>query len=285
MKRIRSIAFLAALCFLSPSLSSGFDLTLRLSAGLGRLKADEVNLALGGWREGWNRQVKAYPNWSLLGEKAESLHLDVDFEAEILFSFSRWLGLSLSAGYAIASLDEKQTLLSISQDGILYDYARPTKISALPLLISAYVFLPVSQKLSGYLRGGLGTFQATYVVRETNRLANAARFAYPVYDNAKAHRLGYLGGLGLTYKLDQSLGFFFEVSIRSARVSGFEGEDKQGVKGRLFAYEEYRPDIDFWQPQTRLHPEEPGGGNVRNVREATVDFSGYSAKIGVCLKL
>jgi hypothetical protein len=285
MKRIKSIAFLAAVGFLSPSLSSGFDLTLRLSAGLGRLKADEVNLALGGWREGWNRQVEVNPNWSLLGEKTGSLHLEADFEAELLLSFSRWLGLSLSAGYAFASLDEKQTLLSISQGEILNDYGRPTKISALPLFISAYVFLPLGQKFNAYLRGGLGTFLATYVVRETNKPAGAARFTYPVYDNAKASSLGYLGGLGLTYKLDQSLGFFVEVSIRSARVSRFEGEDKQGVKGRLFSYEEYRPDIDFWQLQTRLLPEEPDGGTVRNVREATVDFSGYSAKIGVCLKL
>jgi hypothetical protein len=285
MKRIRSIAFLAAIGFLSPSLSSGFDLTLRLSAGLGRLKADEVNLALGGWREGWNRQVEVRSDWSLLSAKDEPLHLEVDFEAELLMSFSRWLGLSLSAGYAFASLDENQTLLSISQSGVLSDYGRPTKISALPLFISAYIFLPLGQKFNGYLRGGLGTFMATYVIRQTNQLAGAARFTYPVYDNAKARRLGYLGGLGLTYKLDQSLGFFVEVSIRSARVSGFEGEDKQGVKGRLFAYEEYRPDIDFWQLQTRLLPEEPDGGTVRNVREATVDFSGYSAKIGVCLKL
>jgi hypothetical protein len=285
MKRIKNIALLATLGLLAPSLSSGFDLTLRLSAGLGRLKADEVNRALAGWQEGWNRQVGLYPNWSLQGENTGSLHLEVDFEAELLFSFSRWLGLSLSTGYAFAALDEKQTLLSISQDGILYNYARPTKINALPVLISAYVFLPLGQKFNGYLRGGLGALYATYVVRETNKLAEASRFAYPVYDNAKTRGLSYVGGLGLTYKLDQSLGFFVEVAVRSARVSGFEGEDKQGVKGRLFSYEEYRPDIDFWQPQTRVHPEEPGGGNVRNVREATVDFSGYSAKIGVCLKL
>jgi hypothetical protein len=285
MKRIRRIALLATLVLLFSSLSSGFDLTLRLSSGLGWLKADEVNLALTGWREGWRRQVEGSPSMSLQGESTGSLHLEVDFEAELLLSFSRWLGLSISAGYAFASLEEKQTLLSISQDGILYNYARPTKVSALPVLVSAYVFVPLGQKFNGYLRGGLGILQATYVVREANKLAEADRFAYPVYDNAKARRLGYVGGLGLTYKLDQSLGFFVEVAVRSARASGFEGEDKQGVKGRFYVYEEYRPDIDFWQPQTRVHPEAPGGGNVRNVREATVDFSGYSAKIGLFLKI
>jgi hypothetical protein len=285
MKKIKGIAALVTLCLLSPSLSSAFDLTFRLSSGLGWLKADEVNLALTGWREGWKRQAEVYPYISLQGESTGSLHLEVDFEAELLFSFSRWLGVGLSAGYAIASLEERQTLLSVVQAGILHDYARPTKISALPVLISAYVFLPLSQKFNGYLRGGLGILQATYVVRQANRTAGTDRFAYSVYDNAKSRGLSYVGGLGLTYKLDQSLGFFVELAARSARVSGFDGEDKQGVKGRFYAYEEYRSDIDFWQPQTRVHAEEPGGGNIRNVREATVDFSGYSARIGLFLKL
>jgi hypothetical protein len=30
--------------------------------------------------------------------------------------------------------------------------------------------------------------------------------------------------------------------------------------------------------------EEPGGANVRNVREAVVDFGGYSIKIGLLLR-
>jgi len=284
MKRFKTVAILSAVSLLLPTFSSGFNIHLRLSSGLGWLKADEVNRALAGWREGWKRQVEVYPNMSLEGESVASLHLGLGFEAELLFSFSRWLGFSVSAGYAYASLDEKKNLLSIYQDGILYDYARPTKVSAYPLLLSVYVFLPLGQKFNAYLRGGLGAMQATYVIREASKTAEADRFAYPVYDNAKARRLSYLGGFGLSYALDQSLGFFVEATARSARVSGFEGKDNLGESGRLYTYEEYRPDIDFWQPRMALHPEEPGGGSVRNVREATVDFSGYSAKIGLFLK-
>jgi hypothetical protein len=123
------------------------------------------------------------------------------------------------------------------------------------------------------------------VVRESNKLAESDRFTYPIYDKGRSRELGYLGGLGLTYKFDQSLGFFAEVVVRSARASSFEGEDKQGVKGRFYAYEEYRSDIDFWQLQTRVLPEPPAGSSFRNVREATVDFSGYSARIGLFLKI
>ncbi|MFZ2054739.1 MAG: hypothetical protein WAU81_11130 [Candidatus Aminicenantales bacterium] len=285
MKRFKTIAILATVSFLFPSLSSGFDLTLRLSSGLGWLKADEVNRTLAGWREGWKRQVEAYPNMSMEGESAASLHLGIDFEAELLLSFSRWLALGIGAGYAFASLDEKQTLLPIRQDGVLFDYARPTKISAYPVFLSAYAFLPLGQKFNAYLRGGLGSMFARCIVREVNKKAEAARFGYTVYDNARASRVGYLGGLGLSYAFDKSLGFFAEAEVRWAKVSGFEGEDDLGESGRLYTYDEYRPDIDFWQPRMALHPEEPGGEGVRDVREATVDFSGYSVKIGLFLKL
>jgi opacity protein-like surface antigen len=284
MKRIKTVAILAAVFLLFPSFSSGFSLYLRLSPGLSWLKAAEVNQALAGWQEGWRRQAEVFPNISLANQNVGSLHFGIDFEAELLFSFSRWLGLSVSAGYTYASLDEKQTLISVTRDGILTNYARPTQVSAYPIILSAYVFLPLSQKFNAYVRGGLGTTLATYVVREANKKVEAPRFAYPVYDNAKARGRSYLGSLGLSYALDQSFGFFIEATVRSAKLSGFEGEDKQGVKGRLYAYEGYRGDIGFWQPRMSLHPEKPEGVSVRNVREATVDFSGYSAKIGLFLK-
>jgi hypothetical protein len=284
MKHLKAAAILTAVSLFIPSLSSAFDLSLRISSGLGWLKAAEVNSALAGWREGWKLKTEIDPNMSLESESSGPLHLGIDFETELLFSFSRWLGVGVSAGYAFASRDEKQTLLSISQKGILYDYARPTKISAYPIFLSLYAMLPLGQKFRAYLRGGLGSIRTTYVVREANKKAEAPRFSYSVYNNAKASCRGYLGSLGLSYAFDQSLGFFIEAMVRSARVSGFEGEDMLGVKGRLYAYEEYRPDIDFWQSRTSLLPEEPGGETIRNVREATVDFSGYSARIGLFLK-
>lgn len=278
------VAVLAVGILLMPDLSPGSDLYLRISSGIGWLKAGELNRGLTSWRQGWKLQAEADPGLNLEGEAVHSLHLGVDFEAELLLSFSRWLALGASAGYAYASLDEENTLLSVLQEGTLYDQARPTKVSAYPVFLSVYLSLPLSGKMSAYLRGGVGTVFARYVVREANKKAEAPQFVYTAYDNAAASRWGYLGSLGLSYIFDHSLGFFIEASARQAKISGFEAEDEIGVRSRLYTYEEYRPDIDFWQLRTGLYPEEPGGTNVRNVREATVDFSGYSAKIGIFLK-
>ncbi len=282
--RVEAIVILAAGMLLFAVPSTGSDLYLRISSGLGRLKADEINRVLDAWREGWVLQAESDPGLSLEGQTVNSLHLGTDFEAELLLSLSRWLALGVSAGYAYASLDEEQTLLSILQEGVLYEHARPAKVSAYPVLLSVYLSLPLSGKINVYLRGGVGTIFARYVMREANKKVEATRFSFSAYENATASRWSYLGSLGLSYSFIPSFGFFAEAAVRWAEVSGFETEDSLGVRSRLYTYEEYRPEIDFWQLRTGLHPEEPGGTNVRNVREATVDFSGYSARIGIFLK-
>lgn len=285
MNKIKVLAVLAAASFLFPPSSGAVDLSLRLSSGIAWLKAGEINLALTGWREGWRFQAEGDPDLSLENEASGAVHLGIDFEAELLLSFSRWLALGLSAGYSYASTDEERTRLSIRQDEILFDYARPTQVSAYPVFLSAYAFLPLGQKFRAYLRAGVGSMYVKCVVREANKKAAAERFAYTLYESATARQAGYLGAVGLSYTFDQSLSFFAEALIRWTEVSGFEGEDAQGMGGRLYTYEERRPDIDFWQYKMALHPEEPGGESVRNVQEATVDFSGYSIKIGLSLKL
>ena len=284
MNRIRTIAILTGWTLFFPALSSGSDISLRISSGLGWLKAHEINRALTSWREGWVLRAESDPELGLEGRTGRFLHVETDFEAELLLSFSRWLALGVSAGYAYASLDEEQTLVSTRQEGIVYEQARPTKISAYPVFLSIYLSLPISKKVNVYIRGGGGAVFASYVVREANKKAGTARYTYTTYNNATARRWSYLGSIGLSYAVDPSIGFFVEAAARWAQVSGFVAEDDLGGSSRLYTYEEYQPDIDFWQLRTSLHPEEPGGSSVRNVREATVDFSGYSARIGIFLK-
>ncbi len=257
---------------------------MRLSSGLWRMKLDEVNTALAGWEEWQKRSADLDPNTEFISGDPGRLRLGVDFEAELVLTFSRWVKLGLSAGYGHISLDENATLLTIEQAGILYERARPTKVSAYPFLVSGYFNIPLGQKFSVYLRAGVGAIQATYVAREAQKKATDTRFTYIAYDSAKARRPTYLGGLGLSYSFDESLGFFIEAAVRSARIAGLTGENLLAQNGALYAYEEYVPSGRFWRPTMHVRPEAPSAGNFRNVREATVDFSGYSIKMGLILK-
>jgi hypothetical protein len=157
-------------------------------------------------------------------------------------------------------------------------------VSAYPFLVSGYFSLPLGQKLSAYLRAGVGVIQGAYIAREAQKKSTDKRFVYTAYDNAKARGPTYLGGIGLNYSFDESLGFFIEAAVRSARVAGLTGESLLLKNGTLYSYEEYVPQARSWRPTMHVRPEEPSAGNFRNVREATVDFSGYSIKIGLILK-
>jgi hypothetical protein len=282
MKRLITAA-VGALLFLAVP-SQGTEVQMRLSAGLWRLSPDEVNAALAGWRDGLEKTAAASPGWRYVSGEDRRLRLGVDFEAELILSFSRWLKLGLSAGFVQSSTDEEATLVKIDENGTGHEFARPTTVSAFPFLVSGYFNLPLGRKLNAYLRAGAGWIQARYVSREAEKEADDNRFTYPLYDNAQAGRPAYLGAVGFGYSFDQSLGFFVEAAVRFARVDGFSGENDQEEKGTLYSYEEEVSPAGVWEPRMHVFPAAPSGPGVREVREAVVDFGGYSIKIGVSLK-
>ncbi|MEW5899947.1 MAG: hypothetical protein AB1715_00615 [Acidobacteriota bacterium] len=284
MRKPGFLAVLSIALLIFPVCSYGIQIQLKLSSGLRFIHLDEVNLGLSGWENGIRHQGDLFPGYSFETGKAGTLRSGFDFEAELLFSFSRWLGLGLSGGYVYASLDEEETRLSLRQDSALYVYARPTKVSANTFLISGYLSLPMGQKFSIHARAGLGVILARYASREAFRSAADSRFSYLRYDKAKARDSIYLGGFGLSYAFEPNLGFFLEAFFEPAKVGGLSGENLGGEKGTLYSFEEYRPDLDFWQAKMQVLAEQPAGANVRDVREAAIDFSGYSIKIGVILR-
>jgi len=266
------------------SLSYGMDIRLRLASGLLTLNPEDINLALAGWQQEFETRSEAFDYMDYISGEAAELRLGIQFEAELLFSFSSRLAVGLSGGYDYAELSEEDTLLTIVQDGVTYNVARPTKISAYPFVLSAYYFIPLSSRLSAYLRAGAGYVLAKYVGREARKMESETRYVYPRVETADAGRTGFLGGLGLGYQFDPSFGFFIEATALSARVSRFKGEDTAQQEGSLFAFEEYIPDLDFWQAKIGVLTEAPAGSGYRSVREAVIDLSGFSVKMGIVLK-
>ncbi len=282
MKKARALIF-TALLFL-PSLSFSLEVQLRLSSGLRQMKLGQVNLALAGWEERIQKEASSQPNWSLEGGPVPALRFGFTFEGELTFFLSSRLALGLNAGYVYGGRDEQDTLLSITQESATFNHARPAKISAYPVTFLGYIFFPLGSKFHVYLKGGGGIIQSKYVSREAVKLAAEAKFLYPILDLAEARGSTYLGGIGFDYKFDAFLGFFIEATVQSAKVGGFSGENKSGEKGDLYSFEEYIPELDFWQDKMQILPQTPAGANVRSVQKAMIDFSGFSVKIGVLLK-
>jgi len=281
----KALALLLAVFVFLPSLSFCLEVQLRLSPGVRRMKLNEVNAALAGWEERMKLEASSQPNWSLEGGAVPPLlHFGFSFEGELTFFLSSRLALGFNAGYVFSDLSDNETLLSINKEDATYDYARPTKVSAYPITFLGYLFFPLGSKCDMYLKGGGGIIQSKYVGREAVKRADQSKFSYPIVDIAKASSSTYLGGIGFDYKLDPSLGFFIEATAQSAKVSGFRSENESGEKADLYSFEEYIPELDFWQAKMQLLPQAPAGENVRLAQKATVDFSGFSVKIGILLK-
>jgi opacity protein-like surface antigen len=260
------------------------DVRLRFSAAVEKLRYDNADMGIPGWAEQLKLRTETFSNLQFVSQSIGALKLGYGFEGEIIVSFSRRLGLGLSGGYAYGSLPEEDVLTVSIWDRVTYNHTKPAKVSAYPVLASGYLFLPVGSKLNFYLRAGAGFVYGKFVGREGLKKEDEAHFFYTIFETASARQPAYIGGLGVSFNFDPALGFFAEADARSGKVSGFTGEDTLKQPGRLYSYEEYIPDLKYWQAKIHVLPEAPGGGNFRQVEEASIDLGAYSVRLGLVIK-
>ncbi len=260
------------------------DIRLRFSTSVEKIRYDTAVLGVTGWAEELKLRAESFSNLKFVSQSVGNLKLGYGFEGELMFAFSRRLGLGLSGGYTYGSLPEKDVATTIIWDGVIYNHTKPAKMSAYPVIASAYLFFPVGSKLNFYLRAGAGFLYAKFVGREGLKKEEETKFFYSLFETASARRPAYVGGLGLSYNFDSAFGFFAEAAVRSGKADGFSGVDNLQRPGRLYSYEEYISDLGFWQAKVHVLPEVPAGVNFREVREASVDLGGYSARVGLVLK-
>lgn len=280
---IKSSSLLVSV-LLSISFSSGIELRLKLSGGFDYSRLGKVNASLASWDEKTRKEILLNSAWSVEEGKVPKLNAGYNFEGEATVRLNRNISIGIGAGYIYAELTEEETSLRINKETETYLHARPTKISAHPLTLTASYFFRLMENMDIYVKGGMGILAAKYIDREAQKKTSDARYVYPVHQTASARDKIILGGIGLSLDLEDNLGFFVELLGRLAKVSGFEGEDKAGVKGSLFSFDEYNPGLAIWEKKVQILAQEPEGENYSSVQKAVVDFSGFSAKIGIFFK-
>jgi len=167
IRDFRSLLFKSFIGFLilSSGTALGFDVALKVSCGVSLMRFNEINGNLDGWTEFRKKEAASTSGWTFDGGKVRAFKQGFDFEGEILFIFSRRLALSVGSGYSYTEITEGQAELTVSKSGVPYLYCRPTKVSAHPLIISAYHYLPLGRALQVYIKGGAGLLWAKYVDR------------------------------------------------------------------------------------------------------------------------
>jgi hypothetical protein len=262
----------------------GLELGFKLSGGYANLDPKIINRGLEDWADWRKREAEGNSNWQYLGQNVQNLHSGIHVEGEILLAFSPRLGISLGTGYIYGDLKEKEVEVTVQRQSGFFSQIHTVTANAFPLVLSGYYFIPLSSRISVYVRGGGGLAWAKYVYREAKKLEPATKYNYFRHGRATSTGSILSGGLGFVYETDVGVRFFVEGLIRKAKIQGFSGENELEENGTLYHFEEYIPELDFWQAKNEIRTEKPSGENFRSVSEAVVDFSGLSVKIGFIIR-
>jgi hypothetical protein len=272
-----AVAVLLLLALAPPSF--GLTVHFKLSGSYSLLSLDDVNRSLSSWRDLMERRAAATPGWTYEGGNAGRARGGFDLEGELLLDLARRWAVGIGSGYTYGEASESSTGLSILQSSVPHIYARPTKITAVPLVLSGYRFWPLGRKFSLYIRAGMGWLWAKYADREAVRKASDTGFSYANSRSASGRGALALAGAGIKYAHDGSLGFFLEAVLRRAKVNAF-GNGKE----TLYFFEEYDPGLEFWQAKMSLLAAAPAGDAFRSVQKAVVDYGGFVLRLGFFVK-
>lgn len=260
------------------------EFSLKVAGGVSFINPHEVNIVLQSWEEYWTTRADLTQTWTYLGGEVSTLKLGYDFEIELIFNFTPRFAIGLSSGYLFSDVSEKATTLTIEKVLGTFDHVKPTKISAIPLILSGYYIQPLGSSLSLYFRAGGGPMWAKYFERDGNKNIENESYSYPESISASAQGQIYLLGLGVIFETESGIRFFMEGTWRTAKITGFSGENKQEETGALTYVEEHLSGYALWQAKYQIFTEPPSGENYRDVKQGTIDFSGFSVKIGLIIK-
>jgi hypothetical protein len=262
----------------------GLELDFKISGGYAYLDVKNINTGISDWAQWRKREAEQNKNWEYLGQTVGNLHSGIQLEGEILFSFSPRFGVSLGTGYIYSDLNEENSEVLVQRPTGALSQVYPTTVSAYPLVLTGYYFIPLNTRIHIYVRGGGGYAWARYVNREAKKLESAEKYNYFQLERGSASGPIYYGGIGFVYETDVGVRFFVEGLARRAKIDGFSGENELEEKGTLYQFEEYDPVLDFWQTKNEIRAEKPSGSDFRSVSETMVDFSGFSVKIGFIIR-
>ena len=258
----------------SPPIKHRFDLSL--SGGAGFINGGDLNTGTQGLADFYRDALSSEGS----GE-VRSVRLSYVFGGEL--SFSLFSSLSVGLGADFFQGEKKSQVDFRINDTTTQSFITQPKMQALPLR----VFLAFYPSTSFYIKTGVEYYfaECVYLYRlERETLWEEHQ------GEAKAQDFGFLGGFGFEWKISPPLSFVIEALGRYARITGFEGKntyrDSEGSlsteEGKLYFYQGAEGDATY--PLLFIRKNEPVGSDVSEVKEAVVDFSGLSLKVGIKIR-
>jgi len=227
---------------------------------------------------------------TIIRNEKRSNHSGFEAGGDLIYSITPRFCIGIGAGSVHA---KQESLLVYGEQDIWDDFLRATPLFEIrSLRLGAFYTFPLSSIVAISLNGGPALYFAEYkfnmgITSHELEMAYYNLFLKDFYQEAKARRLGFEGGIGLEFSANPFTVFFLEAVGRYGKISGFKGRETTLFfqKGELQTSAE-EGDLYFVQtaksPVLDIIPGEPSG--ALNARKATFNVSGVSFCAGLKLR-
>lgn len=274
---------------ISPGIEAeGVKFGLKLSGGIGYFDLKDVNDYIRG-RAQFRKEDAVVMGYPASGD-FERLHYGLDAGVELLIFLHPRLAISLGSSYITGRAGKDGQGITVREPALTIHSTNQSGIRAVPATLGISYFIPLGRGLRLYATAG-GSY---YWVKWTNDLKDEwpGRGGESESREANGHGIGVSGGFGFEFNLMPAVAFFLEGSGRYVKAENFEAEEDYSIRdgsyslaehysGKLYYLEYYWPYTNRWYPTQVVEREKPSGSYFRNVREVSIDLSGFSIRAGL----
>ncbi|MDW7761596.1 MAG: SH3 domain-containing protein [Acidobacteriota bacterium] len=274
----------------------GRRIAVRFTGGLGYLDGGDTSANRTSY-SAYMRDRERQPGSGISVEgETESIHTGTNWEAEVVYELNSRLDIGFGVGYIHAGKDKGQSRIVSQWSGRVVTVDRGTSLSAVPVKLGVFYSLLKGGRFHVVVNAGAAYYLATWQ-ESMDFLSEAPGSSYWAKYVTKTHGggIGFHGGLGLEYRLSRNMALVVDGIGRYARFGGFEGEYSEKnssgadvtMPGKLYYYE-WSFDNNTY-PWLELFDRDPNQINfsdpVKNIRDAVLDFSGFSLRVGIKISL
>jgi len=303
---IFSLIFLSGIARAKEKLSFIQRFSIKMSSGSGYFKTGDINVHLESGNE-MHSDYAQYFNGLKKGD-LKKIEFGSDSGIELRFDVSSWFGIYFTSGYFYTRRESSSGFEISLPEFFLPEFfnvdltfSPRISIRTIPLESGASLFLPFGQKAKIFLNVGIGYYFAKvnyyWEEREIWTRKDGSLFTditEMAEWNLSSRGSGYHGRIGFEYTIGKNLALVFEVQGRSARLKKLEGTEiflgtgySESFYGSVYYYEKKNPVTEKYYIGLGFFKERPDfpSPDYRNIRDAELDLSGYSFKIGIRIRL
>jgi opacity protein-like surface antigen len=266
--------------------------SVKLTGGYGTMAVGDFNTVMEGYDTLLN-DIASILGLTREGELKE-INWGFEYEGEFIMNLTENFGIGIGAGY-IRRKEKSESSVKAAPFFNLTFSGEP-EITAIPIKLSAHYFFPVTSQVNVFLNGGIGYYfgKINYHLRSDIQVLDEPEESGKIEGEVKDNALGFHGGIGVEYNVAKNIAFFVEGAGRYAKLKDWEGDETQTLdsqiaeqkSGTLWYYEGLVSDFgtEKYYSSFELQEGKLTWPDIRNVRKAEGDLSGFSLRAGIRIK-